>query len=147
MKRTGRLARLEPRVTHIGLNEHASGLPIGPDEKIFHPDLGRGQQFHRVPYPAYVVDRAGSERDVLLAARRGQQRHSVDRLHRRIQHAYGQAVGRAGLQRVGYIKLEGVLRAFVFADANPIQPDLRIIVHGEKAENETPVRMRVGSAW
>ena len=63
---------------------------------------------------------------------------------RRIQHAHGQAVGRAGLQRVGDIQLERVFRAFVFADANPVQPDLRVIIHGEKTENETPVRMRVG---
>ena len=140
----GRLARLAARVAHIGLDEDATGFPVGPDEDVFHPHLRRGEQLDRVPDAADIVNRAGGERDHFLAAGRRQQGHAFDRLHRRIQHAHGEAVDRAGLEHVGHVKLERIFRAFMLADAHAVQPDLGVIVHGEETQNKTSVGMRVG---
>ena len=109
----------EPRCCTYGLDVDLarSSARGGDDEQVIHVHRRDAEQFHRVDDAAVVEDGAGTERQDLAAVRRLVRTIPSIGSCRRIEHADGQPVLRAGLDGLGHVEHERRFAALVAADA------------------------------
>ena len=135
------LRRLGRRVAHAGPHANLSALPVGDHVQVLDPHCRREEQFHRIQNPAAVVRRVRGDRVLLRPGRGLLQRDAVDRLVGRVEHAHGEPVGLARLDRAGRVQHERRLAPLVAPDRDAVDPHLRQIVHRMEPEEIAAFRI------
>ena len=134
------LARRAGIVSRRDLDGHAAGLPVGLYERVRHAHGRHSLQRDGQRDAARVVAPAGLELHLfeLVAVRHVLARKALDRRLAGVNHAHGKQGIR--LDRVGHVKLEGVLRILVAADLRAVEVDIAVVVHRAEAENHAFAR-------